>query len=65
MNSEEADVSGMFRAGAEMSRRGKGGEGGAQTVEINRAGAIKVYFVDHIIELCVSGIETKGFHDGA
>jgi hypothetical protein len=43
-----------------MGREERGGE---QTVEINRAGAIEVYFVDHIVELCIGGIESKGFHD--
>jgi hypothetical protein len=41
------------------------GRGRGQTIEINGAGAVDVYFVDHVVELCIGGIETEGLHHGA
>jgi hypothetical protein len=43
----------------------RGGEGaGGQTIEINGACVVDVYFVDHIVKLCIGGIETEGLHHG-
>ena len=36
-----------------------------QTIEINGACAVDVYFVDHVVELCIGGIEAEGLHHGA